>query len=185
MGTLPGRADDLEDELHSCGSGPDRLPMEGTRRQVWCVGSPWSLRNRPGTSTIGYGVVSVVRTRWTTWSCYTPTATDRYTHGREIDRTSRVLRGRLGKASAVGSGGFMYRSQGAGRHQCLPATRRRGHGDASVWCAIHRDLSLAGGTGSQSSHQSRCPLFCGQYPTGFSAFPGRPPGPVSPLCPAW
>src|SRR5262249_11484122 len=34
VGNVPGRAEDLEARSYSCGTRPDRVPMEGARRQM-------------------------------------------------------------------------------------------------------------------------------------------------------
>src|SRR6516165_9279923 len=62
-----------------------------------CSDSPSGQRNGRGTCTIGSGAVMEVRRRWTTWSCYTSTATDSSTRKRVTDGPNRVLRGALGR----------------------------------------------------------------------------------------
>src|SRR5262249_37890702 len=65
---------------------------------AWCAGKRFRQKTSPGTYIIGFGVAAEVRTRSTTWSCCTATATGKSTRERDADGPSRVLRGALWKA---------------------------------------------------------------------------------------
>src|SRR5262249_40658882 len=53
---------------------------------AWCAGKSFMPKNSPGTSTIGFGAAEAVRTHATTWSCYMPTAIDKFTRVRNCRR---------------------------------------------------------------------------------------------------
>ena len=96
VGTLPGSTAGLATGPNACGSGSDRVSLEGTRGAMRVCGQPLRISGgRLRRSTIGSGAAEADRTRRTTWSCCMPTVIGRSTcenSGRKRPRPARGVR---------------------------------------------------------------------------------------------